>query len=154
MKPTRRVAGLGLAGSLLAAVAQAEAPELVVLDSRHGFDALVGRTEAAAVAHGLVVVATASASRAAAGRGIAIPGDAVVLVFNNQLAVRMLAASRAAGLEAPLHLHVTEAAGGARLAYRRPSAVFGRYGVAALDALASELDLLIAAVAAAAVRDS
>lgn len=89
----------------------------------------------------MTLVAHASASRGAAARGIKIPGNAVLMVFRNDYAVRMLAASVAAGIEAPLRIYVTENRDGtASLTYRRPSAVFGLYGSAELDRMARELD--------------
>jgi uncharacterized protein (DUF302 family) len=87
------------------------------------------------------VVAMASASRTAAARGVTIPGNAVVMVFRNDYAVRMLEASVPAGIEAPLRIYVTENPDGtASLTWHRPSAVFAPYGNAALDAMARELD--------------
>jgi uncharacterized protein (DUF302 family) len=63
------------------------------------------------------------------------------MVFRNDCAVRMLAASVPAGIEAPLRIYVTENADGrASLTYRTPSSVFAPYGSAELDAMARELD--------------
>ena len=93
-------------------------------------------------------VATTSASRAAA-RGIKIPGNAVVLTFNNQFAVRLLAASVAAGIEAPMAIYVTEsAAGRSSVSYKKPSSSQAPY---ADGALGDELDALFAAVVGDAV---
>ena len=70
-----------------------------------------------------------------------IPGNAVFMVFRNDYAVRMLAASIPAGIEAPLRLYVTEGADGkASITYRTPSAVFAPYANGDLDAMARELD--------------
>ena len=80
--------------------------------------------------------------------GIRIPGNAAIMVFRNDYAVRMLEASVAAGIEAPLRFYVTENAGGsATLSYRLPSAVFRPYRHAELDRLAGELDVLFARIA-------
>lgn len=57
----------------------------------------------------MTVVARASASRGAASRGVTIPGNAVVEVFRNDYAVRMLNESVAAGYEAPLRFYPVEA---------------------------------------------
>jgi uncharacterized protein (DUF302 family) len=71
------------------------------------------------------------------------------MAFRNDLAVRMLEASVAAGIEAPLRLYVTEDADGtAKLTYRLPSAVFAPYRHPELDRLAAELDVLFARIAA------
>ncbi len=128
-------------------------PGYRVIVTPHGFDALVKRLEAAVKSNGMFVVTRASASKGAAGRGIAIPGNMVIGVYRNDFAVRMLEASVPAGIEAPLIFYVTENAGGAAsLSYRAPSAVFAPYGSAALDQMAGELDVLFAKIAADAVK--
>ncbi len=123
-----------------------------VRETAHGFDALVDRLGAAVKAEGMLRVYLASASRAAKGRGVEIPGNAVMGVYRNDYAVRMLAASVAAGMEAPIEFYVTENAdGGATLSYKKPSFVFAPYaaeGGPALAALAEELDAKFDAIAA------
>lgn len=50
------------------------------------------------------------------------------MLFRNDYAVRMLAASVPAGIEAPLRLYLTEGANGkASVTWRDPSAVFARH---------------------------
>lgn len=121
--------------------------------SGHGFAALLERLEDAVAANGMAVVAAASASRGAAARGITIPGNAVVMVFRNDYAVRMLEASVPAGIEAPLRFYVTENAdGSATLSWHTPSSVFAPYGSAALDAMAGELDAIFETIAVDAAR--
>jgi uncharacterized protein (DUF302 family) len=74
------------------------------------------------------------------------------MVFRNDYARRMLKASVAAGIEAPLRFYVTENADtSATLSYRTPSSVFAPYGVAELDSMAQELDEIFAAIAAQAL---
>jgi uncharacterized protein (DUF302 family) len=112
-----------------------------VIKTPHAFDALVARLERAISDNRMGLVAQASASRGAAARGVKIPGNAVLMVFRNDFAVRMLAASVPAGIEAPLRLYVTENSDGtASLTYRLPSAVFAPYGSPELDTMAKELD--------------
>lgn len=124
------------------------------LHSRLGFDALVARTEAAIGKQKMGLVARASASQGAAGRGIKIPGNAVLMVFRNDYAVRMLEASVPAGIEAPLRLYLTENADGtASLSYRIPSAVFAPYKNEKLDAMARELDPVFESIAREATRE-
>ena len=119
-----------------------------VLQTRHSFAQLLERVERAVEANGLGVVATASASRGAAARSVGIPGNAVVMVFRNDLAVRLLAASVPAGIEAPLRLYVTENADRtATLSYRTPSAVFAPYRHPEIGRLARELDTLVEQIA-------
>jgi uncharacterized protein (DUF302 family) len=101
----------------------------------------------------MLVLCKASASQGAAARGIKIPGNAVLMVFRNDYAIRMLQASVAAGFEAPIRLYVTENGGGsATLTYRKPSAVFRPYGNEALDKMAIELDAVFDKIASDAVH--
>lgn len=119
--------------------------------SAYGFDAMVSRLEKAVEANKMGLIAEASASRGAAARGVKIPGNMVLMVFRNDYAVRMLAASVPAGIEAPLRLYVTEGANGkASVSWRDPSAVFAPYANADIDAMARELDPVFAKI----VRDA
>jgi len=126
----------------------AAAPEgLHTIPTPHRFALLQERLERAVDKHGLAVVAAASASKGAAARGVKIPGNAVVMVFRNDYAVRMLEASVPAGIEAPLRFYVTENADGtATLSWRTPTSVFAPYGSAKLDEMARELDTLFEAI--------
>jgi len=125
------------------AAAEPAQPLLVTVSVKtaHRFDALVARLEAAIERHKMGLVAQASASRGAAARGVKIAGNAVLMVFRNDYAVRMLSANIPAGIEAPLRIYVTEESDGtATVTYRTPSAVFAPYRNAALDDMAKELD--------------
>lgn len=134
------ILALWLAAMAFAANAQS-LPGMVAVKAAGGFEATEQRLEKAIEASGMGLVARASASRGAAARGVKIPGNAVLMVFRNDYAVRMLAASVPAGIEAPLRIYLTEnAGGGTTISYRKPSAVFAPYGSAALDAMAKELD--------------
>jgi len=136
-----------LAASLMiAAAAPAMAvdypyPGTVTVPTPHKFDTLLTRLAKAISDNGMGLVAQASASRGAASRGVTIPGNAVIEVFRNDYAVRMLEASVPAGIEAPLRIYVIENTNkSTTIIYRRPSAVFTPYGNAKLDAMARELD--------------
>lgn len=119
--------------------------------SSQPFDAVVTRLEKAIEANKMGLIAQASASRGAAGRGVKIRGNAVLMVFRNDYAVRMLAASVPAGIEAPLRLYITEDPDGrTSVTWRSPSAVFAPYGSADLNALARELDPILEKI----VRDA
>lgn len=102
-------------------------------------------------------ITTASASAGAKGRGITIPGNRVVGVYNNFFAVRMLDASIAAGMEAPLRFYLTERPrGGSNLTYEIPTEVFRPYfeeGGKELRIMAKELDGLMDAVAKATIAE-
>ena len=139
------------AGAVLGAERAAPLAGTVTIKTRYSFDALLTRLEKAIADHNMGLVAQASASRGAAARGAIIPGNAVLMVFRNDYAVRMLNASVPAGIEAPLRLYVTENSDGtASLTYREPSAVFAPYRNRALDELAKELDVIFGSI----VRDA
>ena len=128
-------------------------PGYHVIDTAHGFGALVKRLNAAITGNGMFAVTRASASAGAAGRGLTIPGNMIIGVYRNDFALRMLEASIPAGIEAPLIFYVTENSDGtATLSYRAPSATFAPYGSAALDKMAAELDTLFAKIAADAIE--
>ena len=117
------------------------------------FGAYVEKLVAAVRSNGMGVVAQACASCGAKSIGVDIPGNRVVMVFNARFAVRVLVASVAAEVEAPLRLYVVELADGtARLSYHLPSHVFAPYAVPALDEMARELDAILARVVAEAGR--
>ncbi len=139
-----------------AAAAQSLTPRdgWVVMDSDKPFDVLLADTRAAVSANGMAVVTQAGPTGAAANRGITIPNNRVVGVFNNIFAVKVLGLSTAAMIEAPIRLYVTEDdAGNATLSYKTPSFVFAPYIPEAGPALAetaAELDAIFLAIAEAA----
>ena len=120
------------------------------------FEPFVAALQEAIKANAMGIVAEACADCGAKSIGVTIPGNRVIMIFKPQFAVRMLAASEAAGIEAPLRLYVTEQPDGtARLTYRQPSQVFGVYDNEDLTKMGEELDVIVAKiVAVAAVLDS
>ncbi|WP_438826277.1 DUF302 domain-containing protein [Ruegeria atlantica] len=120
------------------------------------YDALVADTKAAVKEHGLIVVTQAGPTKAAAARGITIPGNLVIGAFNNDYAVRVLETSVNAMIEAPIRFYVTENTDGtASLSYKTPSHVFAPYaqqGGEPLQEIAQELDEKFQAVAEIAVK--
>jgi uncharacterized protein (DUF302 family) len=130
-------------------------PGWAVHDTAQGYGELLDSLKAAIKAEGMYLVTQAGPTAAAASRGITIPGNRVLGVYRNDYAVRALATSTAAMIEAPIRFYVTENEDGtATLSYRTPSAVFAPYldeGGAELSAIAAELDAIFAAIAARAV---
>jgi uncharacterized protein (DUF302 family) len=126
-----------------------------VHDTAQGYSELLDSLKAAIKAEGMFIVTQAGPTGAAKKRGITIPGNRVVGVYRNDYAVRALATSTAAMIEAPIRFYVTENEDGtATLSYRTPSAVFAPYldeGGEELSAIATELDVIFAAIAAGAV---
>ncbi|RDE50082.1 MAG: DUF302 domain-containing protein [Candidatus Accumulibacter meliphilus] len=127
-------------------------PGTLSIASPHSFADTVSRLESATEMNHMGLVAKASASAGAAARGEKIAGNAVLMVFRNDYAVRMLAASVAAGIEAPIRLYVTEGRDGkVAITYRTPSSLFAPYRSAELDVLARELDPVFARIVGEAV---
>ncbi|MFT7028141.1 MAG: hypothetical protein ACJAVS_002376 [Paracoccaceae bacterium] len=144
--------------ALLAAPAWAldARPGWTVIATAKPYAQLLSDLKSAVTAAKMGLVTEAGPTEAARARGVAIPGNRVVGVFRNDFAVRALAASEAAMIEAPIRFYVTEGVGGAAtLSWKIPSAVFAPYqaeGGADLAAVATELDAIFAAIGAAAAR--
>lgn len=123
----------------------------VVIRSAHDFGTLVDRVKSAVKTAPIAIVTQASASDGARAQGLEIAGNRVFGLFRNDYARRMLDASVAAGIEAPIRLYVTENQDGtATLSYKSPTTVFAPYadeGGAKLAALATELDGVFSALA-------
>ncbi|MEO1192220.1 MAG: DUF302 domain-containing protein [Pseudomonadota bacterium] len=123
----------------------------------HSFPALWERLQETVKANKMGLVTTASASVGAANQGFTIPGNRVVGVYRNDFARRMLEASIAAGIEAPIRFYLTENADGtATLSYKTPSFVFAPYmaeGGEDLATLAAELDAIFATIFAQTVAE-
>ena len=123
-----------------------------VIPTKQSFKGLWDRLESAVQANRMGIVGRASASSGAKSQGFDIPGNAVVMVFRNDFARRMLAASVPAGIEAPLRFYIAENADGtATLTYRIPSSVFAPYGSSDLNAMAGELDTIFEKIASDAI---
>lgn len=152
---------LATAALLLALPALAQAATMEqragweVFGTDQSFEELNQSLEAAIKSAGMGLVTSASASKGAKAQDITIPGNRVVGVFRNDYARRMLDASLAAGIEAPIRFYLTEDEDGtATLAFKRPSLVFEPYyqeGEDPLRQLAVELDGVFMTIAAEAV---
>lgn len=126
-----------------------------VQDTSMKYGKLLKSLKAAIKAEGMFIVTQAGPTQAAKKRGITIPGNQVVGVYRNDYAVRALATSTAAMIEAPIRFYVTENDDGtATLSYKTPSFVFAPYldeGGQELSVIAAELDTVFAAIATRAV---
>ena len=142
-------------GAALADLSAREGWRIIETDLTHAV--LLERLLAAVPEEGMAVVTQAGPTGAARARGIEIPENRVVGVFNNDFAVRILGLSTAAMIEAPIRFYVTEDAdGSATLSWKEPSFVLGPYadeGGAELAAIAGELDDRFAAIAARATGE-
>ncbi|MEX0301258.1 MAG: DUF302 domain-containing protein [Leisingera sp.] len=152
----RLAAALFLAASAAAAGSIGPRDGWAVHATPKTYEQLIEDVKAAAKAEGLGVVTQAGPTKAAAARGITIPGNRVIGLFNNDFAVKILALSTAAMIEAPVRMYVTETKdGSATLAYKLPSHVFAPYadeGGEALAALAEQLDRRFALIAQRALK--
>ena len=132
-----------------------ERPGWKVIKTQQGYAELVARLEQAIAENKMGLVARASATVGAKKvLDKDISGNTVIGVYRPDFAVRMLEASVAAGIEAPIRFYVTENADGtATLSYKTPSHVFAPYedGGPALRDLAAELDEIFAKIAQDAV---
>ncbi len=109
--------------------------------SRAPFAKVVSALEQAIADEHMALVCHADAQKGAAARGVAIKGNQVLMVFRNDLAVRLLAADPAAGFEAPIRIYIYENVDGtATVSYVPPSAVFAPYKHPDVQAVAAELD--------------
>ncbi|MEO0369909.1 MAG: DUF302 domain-containing protein [Pseudomonadota bacterium] len=124
----------------------------VVIATQQAHADLVASTRAAIKANGLIVVTQAGPTKAAAARGIEIPGNTVIGAFNNDFAVRLLQLSTPAMIEAPIRFYVTENADGtATLSYKTPSFVLSPYAEDGVVNIAAELDAIFDAISEQAV---
>lgn len=127
-----------------------------VAQTTKSYDALINAVKNAAKANKMGVVTQAGPTGAAAKRGVTIPGNRVIGLFNNVYAVDILNLSTAAMIEAPIRLYVTENTDGtATLSYKLPSTVFAPYLDEAgpeLARLASELDVIFSTISSQATK--
>lgn len=123
----------------------------VVIQTGKSHAALVADLKTAVKKNKMGIVTQAGPTATARNRGIEIPENRVIGVFNNDFAVKVLATSTAAMIEAPIRFYVTEESDKtATLSYKTPSFVFAPYvteGGAPLVALAAQLDARFDAIA-------
>ncbi len=125
----------------------------ITIETNQPFAAYIENLKAAIKANKMGIIAEACATCGAKSIGVTIPGNHVIMIFNPHFAVRMLEASREAGVEAPLRLYVTENEDGtAQLSFRPPSHVFAPYNAPALDKMAAELDAIFEKIVAGAME--
>ncbi len=129
----------------------------ITYETKIAYDDLYPRLKKALENSALSQITTASASAGAKGRGVEIPGNRVVGVYNNLYAVRMLEASIAAGIEAPLRIYLTQRSdGGSNFTYKTATEAFKPYfdeGGEPLKTMAAELDDLLDKVAKETVKE-
>lgn len=143
----------------LAGPARADMPNALdgwwISTTEYGYAELIERVEAAVETVPMGIVFRASPNEAARRMlGVELPGNMVIGVFAPNFAARLIETYLPAQIEAPLRLYITENSDGTgTLSYRLPSVVFAAYpeGGSELEAIAAELDELLAEIATAAV---
>ncbi len=147
-----------LAFALTATLANADPKEREgwkVHPTTFAYNELIDRVKAATKKNKMGVVTQAGPTGAAKNRGITIPGNRVIGVFNNKFAVEMLTASESAMIEAPVRFYVTEQPNGtATLSYKTPSLVFAPYADDSPEVMkiAAQLDGVFAKIAEEATK--
>lgn len=141
---------------LIAHPAMAENPApysgMVTVETGKPFKSFVKQVRPAIKKHKFNIVGVACGSCAVKSLGKTVPGNRVFFFFAPRYAARMLAASTAAGIEAPLRFYVTEDPDRtAKVTYRLPSQVFGAYEVPELTTMGKELDKMMTTILAAAL---
>ena len=140
------------AAAAQAGMAESKLPGWQVMTTSQSYQELVDSLNDAVTANKMGLVTRASATVGAAkALNKTIPGNMVIGVYRPDFAVRMLEASPAAGIEAPLRFYITENDDGtATLSYVEPSTVFAPYtdGGQELIDMAKELDVIFAKIAA------
>ena len=140
------VAVCSAAASVPSTLATAQ-DDRITLKSAAPFGRVAEALERAVTDEKMGLVCHANAQRAAAGRGVTIKGNQVLMVFRNDFAVRLLAADPAAGFEAPIRIYVFENGDGtATVSYLPPSTVFVPYRHPDVQAVARELDPIFKAI--------
>ncbi|MGB3290416.1 MAG: DUF302 domain-containing protein [Burkholderiaceae bacterium] len=101
---------LGLSSLMVAvqAPAASAAEGWKVIDTRQSYSELLEHLKEAVSESDLQVVFDVGPTEAAARRGIDIPGNRVIGVFNNEFAVDILNLNVPAMIEAPIRFYVTE----------------------------------------------
>ena len=142
------VAGV-IAGAIttLPVTVSAQEGRRITVTSAAPFARVADALERAVTEEKMGLVCHANAQRAAAGRGVTIKGNQVLMVFRNDFAVRLTAADPTAGFEAPIRIYVYENADGtATVSYIPPSTVFAPYRHPEVQAVARELDPIFKAI--------
>lgn len=133
-------------GGLIAVSALAQEARITGV-SRAPFQKVAEALERAIAEEKMGLVCHANAQRGAAGRGVTIKGNQVLMVFRPDFAIRLLAADPKAGFEAPIRIYLYENADGtATVSYSPPSAVFASYRNREVQAIGAELDPIFKAI--------
>ncbi|AOV18243.1 DUF302 domain-containing protein [Acidihalobacter aeolianus] len=113
--------------------------KLVISES---VDTVVEKLLAGIDAVNMRVVAHINGQANARKLGKEVPADQILEVFRPDFAIRVWQASKPAGIEIPLRIHVYEQAGATHVACRMPGETFAPYDSAELSGIGAELDVI------------
>jgi len=94
----------------------------------------------AVAAYPMGLVAHINGQANCAKRGIQVPADQILEIFRPDLAVRVWAAEKSAGIDIPLRIHLYQKDGKTVVTYRTAREVFAPYVNPELERIADELD--------------
>lgn len=109
-------------------------------------DEVVAALKEAASAFSMAVVAHINGQANAAKQGMQVDCDQILEIFRPNLAAKVWAADKAAGIDIPLRVHVYAKDNKTVASYRLPSQVFAPYAHPDLTQLGIELDGIFAAI--------
>jgi uncharacterized protein (DUF302 family) len=112
-------------------------------------DTAAAKLTEAAQAVPMGVLAHLNGQANCARKGIAVPADQVLEIFRPDFAIRVWQAHKPAGIDIPLRIHLYDAGGKTVVNYRTAAEVFAPYSSPALDAIAGDIDPIIARILAA-----
>jgi uncharacterized protein (DUF302 family) len=107
---------------------------LVMVASRHGPKATIGRLEAAVSQRGMAIVARIDHAAAAEAAGLSLRPTEVLVFGNAKAGTPLMAAAPTLAIDLPLKILVwTDDAGATQLAYIDPAWLAARHGLVAAD---------------------
>lgn len=133
--------GLVLLGLAMSPLPSAGQDGRITAVSRTPFARVATALERAIADEKVALVCHANAQQGAQARGVSIKGNQVLMVFRNDLAVRLIEADPSAAFEAPMLIYVYENADDtATVTYVPPSVLLAPYRHPDVRAIGVELD--------------
>jgi uncharacterized protein (DUF302 family) len=111
-------------------------------------DAAAAKLTEAAQAVPMGVLAHMNGQANCAKKGISVPADQVLEIFRPDFAIRVWNAYKPAGIDIPLRIHLYDADGKTRVAFRTAQEVFAPYAKPELTAIAADIDPIFARILA------
>jgi uncharacterized protein (DUF302 family) len=77
-----------------------------------------------------------------------VPADQILEIFRPDFAIRVWKAHKPAGIDIPLRIHLYDADGKTRVAFRTAQEIFAPYAKPELAAIAADIDLIFSGILA------